>query len=46
MKVEMNDSWNGKKYVYLDWNVFKYMIKPRQEYAELEKPANKKSRGK
>ena len=27
----------GRKYIYLDWNVFKYIKEPRTEYEELDK---------
>ncbi len=36
MNLTMNEDWIGNKYIYLDWNVYKYMREPRKDKRDAE----------
>ena len=36
LNIAMNDSWQDKECIYLDWNVFKYMSSPRSDKESLD----------
>ena len=36
MQICIKDEWQNKECIYLDWNVYKYMRTPRDNYIELD----------
>ena len=36
LNITINNSWQNKKYIYLDWNVFKYMSSPRSDKGNID----------
>ena len=36
LNITSNNSWQSKKYIYLDWNVYKYLSEPRQDKRNID----------